>query len=116
MEHPFRFEFFRGSAPEHEVAGPRLASRAGPPRSRSSCARAPSLPRSPRWPVARAGLEGNGVATNGRSERAWRKRMGARRLRDRAAEAWPDGGSGRTTSGLDADARIRAGSADERTG
>jgi hypothetical protein len=37
-------------------------------------------------------------------------------LRERAAEAWPDGGSGRTTSGLDTEGPVRAGSADESAG
>jgi len=35
---------------------------------------------------------------------------------DRAVEARPDGGSGRTTSGLDAEVPVRAGSADESAG
>src|SRR5437899_6367792 len=103
------------SVDEERADGPRLASRAGPPVPRHP-ARAPSLPRSPRWPVARAGLKGNGGATNDRSERARRKWRGARRLRDRAAGAWPDGGGGRTTSGLDAEAPVRAASAVESAG
>src|SRR3989442_8128017 len=116
IESPFPIQVFPGiGGGSHEVAGPRLASRAGPPRSRSS-GTGPVSPSEPA-PARRTRRPPRQWRCHGRPERTLgRKGMDPQRLNERA------GGSGagrwrrQTTSGLDTDTPARAGSTHEGGG